>query len=342
MKFLWIIGLGLLWGLSACTCDKDEQVQEEVPYVLVDTDLGGCTDDLFALSMLHQYMAEGRCRLMGVVVDRPGEENAAMADVLNTYYGHPFVPLALARGGVEETEVWTDYSAMPEWTDASGRPLYERTLREYSSLPDGWQLYRRLLAAAPDGRVRICSIGFVNVLASLLQSQGDACSPLSGVELVRRKVECLYIMAGSFGDVPQVEYNLSRCMEASRAFFDLWPPEVPICFSPTEVGEAIDYPVDEVLADLAAAERHPIRQVYQRCTIDEGQRMWDPLAVMQAVEGDSLFRLSAHGFVTMDDSARTCFMPHAQGRSRYQLPGTAAWCREMLDRIRRAIASAAS
>ena len=61
----------------------------DVPLVILDTDLGSSTDDLFALQMLHHYEQEGRCKLLGVVVDRMGEANAALADAFD------FVGLAL-------------------------------------------------------------------------------------------------------------------------------------------------------------------------------------------------------------------------------------------------------
>ena len=135
--------------------------------------------------MLHYYEQQGRCKLLGVVVDREGEDCAACTDVMNTYFGRSDVPIGLVRDGIKNPTVWIDYKALP------------RSIDDYSALPDGWQLYRRLLAAQPDHSVSICSVGFAVCLAQLLESVGDAYSPLSGVELVRRKVKCLYIQGGS-------------------------------------------------------------------------------------------------------------------------------------------------
>ena len=71
-----------------------------MPLVILDTDIGSSTDDLFALEMLCRYDDEGRCRLLGVVVDREGEDCAACADVMNTYFGHGDVPVVgLVRYG---------------------------------------------------------------------------------------------------------------------------------------------------------------------------------------------------------------------------------------------------
>ena len=53
--------------LSSCTGDNyDNPVQPEpaeykgVPLVILDTDIGSSTDDLFAMEMLYRYEDEGR------------------------------------------------------------------------------------------------------------------------------------------------------------------------------------------------------------------------------------------------------------------------------------------
>jgi len=63
--------------------------------------------------------------------------------------------------------------------------------------------------------------------------------------------------------------------------------------------------------------------------------MWDPMAVIQAVEGDDLFTLSPRGSVSLTPQAETLFTPSATGNCRYQLPGTADWNDQMLEKIRR-------
>ena len=116
-KQLWLIAL--VWGLfSACGEISPTEVYTGVPLVILDTDLGSSTDDLFALEMLHRYQQEGRCRLLGVVVDRMGEPNAAVADVMNTWFGYPDTPIGLVRKGIPAPRVWIDYGAMPGYTDA--------------------------------------------------------------------------------------------------------------------------------------------------------------------------------------------------------------------------------
>lgn len=59
--------------LTSCSYDDNPTEQQGeytgVPLIIYDTDIGSSTDDLFALEMLYRYEDEGRCRLLGVMVD---------------------------------------------------------------------------------------------------------------------------------------------------------------------------------------------------------------------------------------------------------------------------------
>lgn len=85
---LFLFGMMIL--MSCDNSDNHDSPQEYagVPLVILDTDIGSSTDDLFAMEMLYRYEEQGKCRLLGVVVDREDEQNAAFADVMNTYFGH--------------------------------------------------------------------------------------------------------------------------------------------------------------------------------------------------------------------------------------------------------------
>ena len=180
----------------------------------------------------------------------------------------------------------------------------------------------------------ICSVGFVTALAQLLQSEGDDYSPLNGVELVRRKVKCLYIMGGVFSVADESDYNFKQGPDFSQTFFRLWPNDVDICFSPGEVGDGIDYRPDIVIADISWTDIHPIKQVYMLYDCDTGQKMWDPLTVIQAVEGDELFSLSPRGWLHYSAEGATTLTVDPAGNCRYQLPGSVEWNSAMLERVR--------
>lgn len=331
-RFIFLAVTLMLAGCGKNTGQDSETA--DMPLVIFDTDIGSSTDDLFSLEMLYRYEEQGRCRLLGVVVDREGETYAACADVINTYFGRGDIPIGLVRNGIENPAVWIDYGNLPNHTNPDSSLMFARTVSDYNTLPDGWQLYRRLLAGQPDHSVSIVSVGFVTCLSQLLQSGADEHSPLTGVELVRQKVKCLYIMAGIFDVADEPDFNFSQGIEFAQTLFDLWPQDVDIVFSPMEVGQQVEYVSEQVIADIDWTDRHPIKQVYMTYNCDTGQKMWDPMTVIQAVEGDGLFTLSERGTVTITSDGQTLFTPKPSGHCRYQKPGTPQWAASMLERIR--------
>lgn len=333
-------------GCLLCTACADDEEHDSpsadyqgTPLLILDTDIGSSTDDLVAMALLYHYMDQGQCKLLGTVVNRMGEANAACVDAMNNFFGYPDLPIGLARTGIESPTVFNHYEEMPHYCNEQGQPLYRCSVSDYSTLPDGYALYRKLLASAPDHSVRICSIGFVNVLADLLTSSADTYSALDGVELVRRKVKGLYIMGGQFEGDPTSEYNFMQGISYAMAFFRLWPKDIAIYFSPCEVGDPLFYTNEMVLEDLKEDKANPIWQIYHRLTVDDGQRMWDALPVIHAVEGDHLFDLSGWGWVSIDDQAFCSFTPDAKGNSCYQRPGTEAWNAGMMQKIKELLTS---
>ena len=66
----------LFVGIMAQACASKQMAVEPVAskpapvQMILDSDFGSSTDDLFALMMLHHYIDEGRVDLKGIVVDR--------------------------------------------------------------------------------------------------------------------------------------------------------------------------------------------------------------------------------------------------------------------------------
>ena len=101
IHYLCLLAIACL-TLQSCNKNNPEEPVATVPAIIYDTDLGSSTDDLFGLEMLYNYHNQGRCRLLGVVVDRMGEECAAVADVMTTYFGHGDLSIGLVKdGGVD-------------------------------------------------------------------------------------------------------------------------------------------------------------------------------------------------------------------------------------------------
>jgi len=302
--------------------------------VILDCDMGSSTDDLFALMMLYRYMDMKRCNLIGVIVDRMGKANADLVDMMNNFYGYPDIPIGLETKGIETPHVFITYHNAPYARTTEAVPMFKRTVGDNGTYMEGYKLYRKLLSEQPDKSVTIASIGFVTTLSRLLESEPDEFSPLNGVELVRAKVKDIYAMGGVFGKAIEPDYNFKAAIDFSLKFFELLPQEVEIVFSPGEAGDPLDYRPETVIADMNWTDLHPIKWIYQFLNCDTGQKMWDPQAVINAVEGDDFYKLSERGWVTLTPNGETLFTPDPEGNARYQYPGDPVWCDMVLKYIR--------
>lgn len=333
-KFNWVIALLFIAFLPSCT-DKNtpEQPEEQQPkyYVIYDTDIGSSTDDLFALKILYNASKRGQCELIGGVVCREDsagnwEPYVKLADLMNTYYGYPNLPLGVERNGVRKPHAYIPYTGIAQMKNADSTLMFKRTISDYSTLPDGYKLHRKLLAQQPDGETSILAIGFMSTVAHLLESEGDEYSPLNGVELVSKKVKALYVMAGKFGEDGNLSpgYNFGHNADAlafTRTVLNKWPKNIPIYISPSPVGDEVEYPKDEVLRDIDWTDVEPIKQTYLNYNVATGQMMWDLLSAMEATEHHftDLCEHSEPGFVILNDNNELIFTPDPAGNCRYQV-----------------------
>jgi inosine-uridine nucleoside N-ribohydrolase len=204
--------------------------QEGPVRVIFDTDLGPDADDAGALALLHALADRGEAEILGVACGTTSPWCAPAADAINTYYGHPDLPLgANKRGGpIGGSEEW--YGDSFNGFVAGHFPNDTRHA-EYAE--DAVVMYRRLLAAAPDGGVTIVVVGSMSNPAHLLASPPDSLSPLAGRDLVARKVRALSVMGGAYPEGSESNFTVDAA--ATRALVEGWP--TPITFSGFEIGE---------------------------------------------------------------------------------------------------------
>ncbi len=313
------------------------QLREPIQIIL-DTDFGSCTDDLFSIVMLYHYIEDGLVDLKGVIVDREGDRNAVLVDIFNQYYGHPDIPIALEHNGVKNPYDFIPYSRLVDFKKADGSWLYPRSI-DPGKLPEGYKFYRKLLSEAEDHSVVVLAIGMMTCLSQLFESGPDEFSPLRGVELFGRKVKAVYVQAGHFdGNDNFSGYNMRTASEAAAVFYDKLPANVDLILSPTNVGEMMDYSSEDILIDLSYTALHPIKTVYTQFDCEVGQRMWDTNCVVNAVLGDGEYNLSQRGWVKYLDrgeASQMIFTPDPAGNARYQLPGDTFFAGEKVMDIRR-------
>ena len=100
--------------------------------MIFDTDIGNDIDDAEALVLLNQYLEEGRINLLGICLNKHGDLTARYVDLVNTWYGHPDIPIGIITenfsSGEPAEERYTGLVA--QMTKADGSPLFETTLKE--------------------------------------------------------------------------------------------------------------------------------------------------------------------------------------------------------------------
>jgi hypothetical protein len=302
------------WGPRAEAADA-----AEAPGLIFDTDICGDCDDVLALGMIHALQSRGTCRLLAVTVSVDNELAAPFVDAVNTFYGRGDIPIGVvAKGGVVEQ---SKYLGMVEQKDADGRYRYPHDLKSGKDAPAAVALLRKVLAAQPDLSVVMAQVGFSTNLAGLLGSEPDELSPLSGVELVRRKVKLLSLMAGAFkpidGNARYREYNVVRDIPSCRIVAQRWP--TGMVFSGFEIGIALPYPATSIERDYGYVAHHPLAEAYIRYIPPPHNRpTWDLTSVLQAVLGNrGYFGMSAPGRVTVETDGSTHFKPEPDGNHRY-------------------------
>lgn len=287
--------------------------------LIFDTDICGDCDDVLALGMIHALQTRRACRLLAVTVSVDNDRAAPFVNAVNTFYGRGDVPIGVVgKGGVVEP---SKYLGLVDEKDVGGKPRYPHRLLSGNDAPTAMSVLRKTLAAQPDGSVVIAQVGFSTNLSRLLDSGPDEHSPLPGLELVRKKVKLLSLMAGAFrpinGDAKYREYNVVKDVASARTLAERWP--TPMVFSGFEIGIALPYPAVSIERDYGYVAHHPLAEAYIRYNPPPHNRpTWDLTSVLHAILGDrGYFDVSPRGRVTVEPDGSTRFEPSSEGSHTY-------------------------
>ena len=274
--------------LAAAAALLTTVLEADVPKLIVDTDM--YTDiDSGAVALAHVLADRGECDLIGVVSSTGGGSPAAgVVRQINVAYGRPDLPVGAPRRifiGPETDPVAPKYTHYQQFVAlVQARPDLAKYVRS-DDAPDSVEVYRRLLAGAPDGSVIVCTIGFLTNLRLLVESKPDAISPLSGRDLVAKKVRCLWSMACKYPS--GIEYNSSYDAISSGIAFYAWP--TPICFLDFDYGYGMRCGLP--MAKGPADAYNPVRSIYTEAVTKNiggkkiGHPAWDEVTVLFAVRG---------------------------------------------------------
>lgn len=239
--------------------------------IIFGTDWGEDCDDVVAARILSRKHKAGEIELIGVGINTCIDESVASLDAF------------LATEGIS-VPVGIDKNALGLVTKVT----YQKRLAQSglaritnADAEDGVKLYRRLIAEA-DGKVEIVEVGFLQILAGLIESEADEISPLCGIDLMREKVAKVWSMAGAFDKEVGREYNIHKSELTRKAAYTVVTKcPVPITFLGFEVG----YPVITG-GEAVLREGDVLLDAMRDYGAAKGRNSWDPMTALLAVIGD--------------------------------------------------------
>jgi hypothetical protein len=244
--------------------------------VFLDTDVCVDAGDLAALAMLHGLAGRGEIEILGVTCVTSNPHAPGCVDAVNGWYGRPGIPVgALKEPGFLEKSDYSEHIAKT-WPN--------RYADGPAAAPDATTLFRRIVAAQPDGSVILVSIGPLRNVRRFLESVPDAASALNGRDLIAKKVKALSCMACVFkavnpygkGDL-KVEWNIEQDVPSAKAVFANWPTDVMAS------GFEIGWPLH---ADQGLVDAHPQSPVAWGLKKQGGGRpAWDQTSLLYAARG---------------------------------------------------------
>jgi pyrimidine-specific ribonucleoside hydrolase len=290
------------------SCSHPKETVFNPVKIIFDTDLGPDYDDVGALAFLHAMADSGKAEILATLSSNKHELVAPSIEVLNTYFGRPGLTI-----GAPKTE-GVSLGSSQHWADSIvGK--YPHVIKSTNEVSDAVDVYRKILNIQSDNSVIIVTVGFLTNLSNLLKSPPDIHSPLTGKELVAKKVMRLVSMAGKF---PQgKEFNIYIDSVASRYLYSEWPGD--IVFTGWEIGSEIHTGLRLIKSGITDS---PVKDVF-RISIPmsdedkQGRMSWDETAVMIGIYGTDGFFDTVRGRIIVNPDGTNSWENNPEGKHQY-------------------------
>ena len=294
--------------LSTGCINKSGNEADKHTKIIFDTDLGPDYDDVGALAFLHAMADSGKAEILATLSSNKHELVAPSIEVINRYFNRPELEI-----GAPKTD-GVNLGSSQHWADSIVEN-YAHNINATSEVTDAVSVYRKILNGQPDKSVTIVTVGFLTNLANLLKSQSDNFSPLTGKELIQKKVKRLVSMAGRFPEGR--EFNIHMDSAASVYLFNNWPGE--IIFTGFEIGWEIRTGLRLISSDIINS---PVKDVFRisisRSEEDKNGRMsWDETAVLIGVYGTEGFFDTVRGKIIVNDDGSNKWEDVPNGKHLY-------------------------
>jgi len=324
--------------------------------LIYDGDIGPDPCDFSTLSMLHEYHNKGMIELVGVMGATPDPYLASTFSIYNQVYGNdiPIGSFNNAPGGVDFSDEVRKmyYGVISRFCHADqNKAIYEKfgnsETKRADDVPNPIELYRKLLSEASDNSITIYAAGQLFNFPALFASGADQYSPLSGEELLRKKVKEFVFMGGYFPvssafalyrATGGAEYNwwaLGNKNTTKETIPTLVTMEKPVTYIGFEVGAKVlvgkemarrlgrDHPTTESFYLYRRTARIPEDAEEKEPQLTANNAAFDELALFHAVEGGiGEYFGRVQGRVQIDENGANTWVS-GEGNERYitLLPG---------------------
>lgn len=266
------------------------QISAQPVKIIFDTDMESDVDDVGALAMLHGFADNGEAEILATISSSLNPWSAPTIDVINTYYGRPDIPI----GNVKTYGVYRN-SAYARIISES----FPNDIESGEKAPDAVEVYRKILSDQPDSSVVIVTVGYLTNLSNLLKSRPDIYSPLTGMELIQKKVRLYVCMGGRYPlqQDPGKWGNFKPDPNSVKHIVKDWPTQIIF----TVGGEfSNSIPTGRILFEEKYQQENPVSEAY-RIFLKSWNRNYhhssDLIAVFVAVKGyRPYFKLREQGY----------------------------------------------
>jgi hypothetical protein len=255
--------------------------------IILDTDIGPDCDDVGALAVMFSYSKETGVPVLGVCNCTSNPYGTATIDAIREYCDYPEFTI----GAYSKPDFYADAQRYNKYIAETYATKYKNGSFKYLPHVD---FYRSLLAEAEDDSVVLVTIGMFNAFADFLKSGADKYSPLTGLELAKKKLHAVVSMAAVLP--AGREFNVICDYEASQFVFENCP--CPMYLSDFKIGVSVFTGYLPEKADKY--KDNPIYEAYQLHTAEWERvgfnRSFDLTAVQFAFEGEGeLYSLTPAG-----------------------------------------------
>ena len=291
--------------------------------IIFDTDIGVDCDDACALALLINLAKKGYCDCDTITTSSTRIGAVSTVRAICDYYDyHDYQIGKMSKPAIDADKI-----------NSYALEVFNTFRKSDKAKLSAVSLIRKKLTNSKDHDITLVCVGPLSNLGRLMKSKADKYSPLTGKELVAKKVKEAYLMAGVFKEQTGLEnlinnqqcpYEWNICQDIDNAIIGVSGLECNVYFLPGEIGLKVETGITTKSDVNSPVWKSIVSFGKSGGFIDKGladdqvsyQRFsWDPLTVLSAIlpENDYL-DYSKPGKATVNKDGSTSFEYNPNGK----------------------------